>query len=363
MQIADRLILDAPRRTADGYLAVRAKAARTGVYDYQACEIGAPASFKPTDTVKVYRDEAEVFAVDSVRSFIGRPITNDHPREAVTAANWRDHARGTVMGALRDGDHLAFDLVLMDAAAIKSVEDGKRELSNGYECTLDWTAGTAPDGTVYDARQVGIKGNHVAIVDHGRAGSNCAIKDGERFALCDSNPNALTPKEPAMKIKIGDAEVDATNGEAVRIAVDALNTKLSTALSDKATAETSLATVTTDKAASDAKATTLEQQLADAKQTPAQLRDAAKAYALVVDKAKALGVTVTDEMDEPAIMKAAVTAKLGDAAKDWTEAQIAASFSTLTADVKPGATIHNIPAPKVLTDNAAVRDLARASQY
>jgi hypothetical protein len=32
MFMSDALILDAPRRTADGYMAVRAKAARTGVY-------------------------------------------------------------------------------------------------------------------------------------------------------------------------------------------------------------------------------------------------------------------------------------------------------------------------------------------
>ena len=63
-----------------------------------------------------------------------------------------------------------------------------------------------------------------------------------------------------MKIKIGDAEVDATNGEAVRIAVDSLNAKL--------------ATYATDKASLEAKVVTLEKQVADAKLTPAQLRDA-----------------------------------------------------------------------------------------
>lgn len=362
MQMADLLVLDAPHRTSDGYLAVRAKAARIGVQDYLASELGAPSSFKPTDTVRVYRDAAEVFAADSVRSFIGRPITNDHPREAVTSANWRDHARGTVMGAMRDGDYLAFDLVLMDSASIKAVEDGKRELSNGYQCSLDWTAGTTPDGQAYDARQIGIKGNHVALVDKGRAGPDCAIKDGQKFAICDINPAALATiqQETVMKIKIGDAEVDATNGEAVRIAVDALNTKLATLATDKITAETQIATLTTDKAALEAKVTTLDKQVADAKLTPAQLRDAGKAYQAIADKAKALGVAITDEMYEPAIVRAVVTAKLGDAAKDWTDAQFAASFSTLTSDTK--ASVHNIT-PAKIADTAGVRDLARNSRY
>jgi len=98
--------------------------------------------------------------------------------------------------------------------------------------------------------------------------------------------------------------------------------------------ETQVATLTTDKATLEAKVTTLEQQVKDAAPTPAQLRDAAKAYALTAGRAKALGVAITDAMDEPAIMKAVVTAKMGDAAKDWNDAQIAASFAVLSKDVK-----------------------------
>jgi hypothetical protein len=367
VQLLDRLTLDAPKRTSDGYMAVRAKAARTGVYDYLASEVGAPADkFKPTDRVKVYRDEAEVFAEDSVRSFIGRPITNDHPAEPVTRDNWKQHAGGVVMAAARrkleDGDYLAFDLVLMDGALIDAVEAGKRELSNGYACDFDWTPGTAPDGTAYDARQTNIRGNHVAVVDRGRAGPSCAIKDGDRFALCDANPAALdgiNTKEPAMKIKIGDAEVDATNGEAVRIAVDALNVKLTALDKRAADAEAQVATLTTDKATLEAKVTTLEKQVADAKLTPEQLRDAARSFAQTAAKAKALGVEVSDDMDEPAMRRAAVTAKLGDAAKDWTDDQVAISFATLTADVKDdGATIHDIGKPKAVND--ADKDVAAA---
>jgi len=86
-----------------------------------------------------------------------------------------------------------------------------------------------------------------------------------------------------------------------------------------------------------------EKQVADAKMTPAQLRDAARAFQIVADKAKAMGVTVSDEMDEPAIMRTVVSAKLGDAAKDWTDAQFAASFSTLTASFKAAdSAVHNL---------------------
>ncbi len=358
VQLLDRVSIIDKSRSSDGFLKVRARSARSGVYDYLGAEIDPEGKhFKAGDTVKVYRPADEVFDKASLASFVGRPITNDHPTVAVTASNWRDHARGAVFGAVKDGDYVGFDMAFMDAAIIDALDSGKRELSNGYACDLAIEDGTAPDGTAYQAVQRNIRGNHVALVDRGRAGSECRVADA-RWATCDANPAALDgfkTKEPAMKIKIGDAEVDATNGEAVRIAVDTLNSKL-TAVDKRATdAEAQVATLTTDKAALEAKVTTLETQVADAKLTPEQLRDAARSFAQTAAKAKALGVEVSDEMDEPAMRKAAVTAKLGDAAKDWTDDQVAISFATLAADVKDaGATIHDIGKVKVGDDETKV---------
>src|SRR5690606_11989374 len=80
--------------------------------------------------------------------------------------------------AQKDGEWIALPLILKDAAAIKAVQGGKRELSAGYTCTLDWTPGTTPDGETYDAVQRGIKINHLAVVDRARAGSTARIGDG-----------------------------------------------------------------------------------------------------------------------------------------------------------------------------------------
>lgn len=365
MQLADRLTLDAPRRTADGYLAVRAKAARTGVYDYLAAEVGAPANFKPTDTVKVYRDADEVFSPDAVRSFIGRPITNDHPRESVTAANWRDHARGTVMGAMRDGDYLAFDLVLMDAATIDAVNGGKRELSNGYQCQLDWTPGTAPDGTTYDARQTAIRGNHVAVVDAGRAGPHCAIKDGERFALCD----ALTPakladfikKEPVMAgtITIDGLPVSLADETAVRAVID----KKDKAITD---AQTALSDANAKLANEQGKVTALESQLADAKKAlePAALDKLVADRGALIAQAKAVkSDIVTDGKTDAEIRREVVAAKLGDRTPTE-DAAIAGAFAVLTADAKTApAPVANIHPAATIGDAAQVRDTIRAARY
>lgn len=201
MQLHDALTLDAPRRTKDGYLVTRARAARDGIYEYLGAEVDpAGARVKANDTVRVYRPADEVFATDSVASFIARPVTNDHPSVPVTADNWKQHARGAVMGALKDGQYLAFDLTVMDSAAIADIEAGKRELSNGYSCDLDWTAGTTPDGQAYDAIQRNIRGNHVAIVDRGRAGAECRIGDGLPQLMSDGVKEAVSWLKKAIAL-------------------------------------------------------------------------------------------------------------------------------------------------------------------
>ncbi|RSV15674.1 DUF2213 domain-containing protein [Sphingomonas sp. ABOLF] len=425
MLLADRLTLDAPRRTADGYLAVRAKSARTGVYQYTGAEVDPENKHGLRDqpSVNVLRDEAAVFDKRAVHSFIGKPITDDHPREAVTASNWRDHGRGVVMGAIRDGDHLAFDLILMDAGTIAKVEAGKAELSNGYSASLEFGDFDGPGGVKCQARQASITGNHVAIVDRGRAGPSCRIGDA---AICDALPIALEDgaKEAAAWLKKaialhekhmnGSAPTTGKEGEKSQMLMmeqmknalaelegggmksgmkmdcypfhihdqeKPVKTMLIDGLTvDMANADTAIATVQTLLAARDTatgKVTALETQVAtkdaeiarltaenktltDAKPTPSQLRDAAKQFAMVADKAKAVGVTVTDAMDEAAIMKAVVDAKLGATAASYTADQISVAFDVLTKDAKPAtATVQPIVAPQ-LQDAATAEQQAWA---
>jgi hypothetical protein len=390
---ADKLTLDKPRRTNDGYLVVRAKAARTGVYQYAGSEVDPKNEHGLRDqaTVNVLRDEATVFDKKALHSFIGKPITNDHPHEPVTADNWRDHATGVVMGAVRDGEYVAFDLLLTDAATINDVEAGKRELSNGYGVDLEFGDFAAVDGTACQARQAAIRGNHVAVVDAGRAGSECRIADAARCSSLPADVFELLTDERTYNDSPNDNKTESTNvvrqsgdfkvatktiirdGFSIEVTDQAdtyigkIEGQLKDAIAAKTKAETDVATLTTDKTTLETKVTALEKQVADAKLSPAQLRDAAKSYAQVADKAKALGVEIKDEMDEPAIMKAAVTASLGDVCKDWTDAQFAASFASLTKDTEdkqPDALRDAIRSRPIVTQDAsAVRDLARAAQY
>ncbi|WP_298958742.1 DUF2213 domain-containing protein [uncultured Methylobacterium sp.] len=168
--------IDAARPTRNGALVVQARAARAGnVQLYRGDELARP----DLASVRVYRDPEEIFRAESLRSFGHKAVTLDHPAEAVTPRTWREVARGHVGDeVLRDGEFVRIPMLLADAAAIAAVQGGRREISVGYHCDLDWTPGTAPDGSPYDARQTGVVVDHVAIVERGRAGPDCRIGDG-----------------------------------------------------------------------------------------------------------------------------------------------------------------------------------------
>lgn len=333
MQLADAITIIDKSRNADGYLKVRARSAKAGIYDYLGIEIDPEGKkFKPTDTVKVYRPADEVFDKASLASFIGRPITDNHPTEAVNATNWRDHARGAIFGAVKDGDYVGFDLAFMDAATIASIENGKCELSNGYACDLSIEDGVTDDGTAYQAVQRNIRGNHCALVDRGRAGPECRVTDAQqqRWAVCDANPAALssiTTKEDRVKVNNLDGlSVNITDGQAVEQALTALDGKLTKALADAAEVQKAhdKALATKDAEIDDLKTKVVDQAqidaLADAKAT------------VVADAKKIAGDKLGDTAGKSVadVRKMAVAAKLGDAAvADKSDDYIEARFDGL----------------------------------
>lgn len=360
MKFQDALTLDAPKRTKDGYLVVRARAARSGVYDYAGFEIDPDNAHGLRDraSVNVLRDEATVFDGGAAQSFIGKPITDNHPTEAVTADNWKRYARGTVMGAMRDGEYLAFDLMLTDADAIKAVDGGKRELSNGYEAELEFGDFTAHDGTKCQARQKSIRGNHVALVDKGRAGPECRIKDS--FAVCDANPAALEQlsknKETTVSevITMDGLPVDLGNPAAVKAALVKVEDRA-------AKAEQVAADAKTDHSEATGKIAVLEKELADAKAAsePAAIEAAVTARAALIADAKKVDPDAeTDGLLPEEIKKRAMKKKLGDSVDAMDAATINGAFlmAVKTADAKPVdglAKAISDAAPTALADDMA----------
>ena len=144
--------------------------ARTGIYKYLGTEIG-----KDENKVfDVYRTDDEVFDKATISSFEGKAFTDDHPVEDVTADNWQIYSKGEISNVRRgsgeDSEKLVADIIIRDPVTISEVESGvKREVSCGYTCDY-----VEENGKVY---QKNIRGNHLALVKNGRAGSTVAIKD------------------------------------------------------------------------------------------------------------------------------------------------------------------------------------------
>lgn len=338
MKFEDRATIVGTRRRDDGYLVASVRAARTGIQEYAGFEVGVA----DKDVVRIYRPEPEVFAKDAMASFAHRPVTVEHPAELVTADNWKQHAVGQTSDEVaRDGDYLRIPLMVSDAAAIDAIEGGKRELSAGYTCDVDMTAGTTPDGRAYDGIQKNIRANHVAIVQRGRAGHECRIGDGAApwgaAPLTNDRKDADDMSDKLVKITIDGLPFEVTDqaAAAIKKLEDA-----NAALSKKATD-----TADEHKAALDAKdkeLATKDAEIADLKGkvlTADALDKAVADRAELVAKARKVAKDADfTGLSDAAIRRAAVIAVRGeDAVKGKSDAYVDAAFDLLVEDAVDSA--------------------------
>jgi len=167
-----RLSENISRREPEGYLlCLNVPVARSGTQEYRPGELGISAA--PPDLIPVCRPEEEVFSPAAMASFEGMPVTNDHPPDGVDIFNARTlqkgHTHNVRRGSGSESDLLLADLIITDPGLIEAILGGKREISCGYTYEL------CEENGRYVQRK--IRGNHVAVVDAGRAGSRVSIKD------------------------------------------------------------------------------------------------------------------------------------------------------------------------------------------
>jgi len=189
------------RREPEGYLlCLNVPVARTGTQEYLPEELGVSAP----GMIRVYRPEEEVFSPETMASFEGMPVTNDHPEEGVDISNISDlqkgHAQNVRRGSGDESDLLLADLLITDPELIELIMDeGKREISCGYTYEL------CEENGQYIQRQ--IRGNHVAVVDAGRAGHRVCIKDNKpKRERSKPNMKKSLSKILARMAKDGDIE-------------------------------------------------------------------------------------------------------------------------------------------------------------
>lgn len=150
-------------RTDEGYLIDTPIVGRVGIQLYKNADGTIRRELRPPE---------EVFNADSLKSFAGKPVTDEHPGEPVTAKNAKRLSVGTMQGeGKQDGDNVVAPIIIHDGEMIdKVMKGGKRELSLGYKVDLEETPGVW-NGQEYDAIQRNIRVNHLAIVPRGRAGN------------------------------------------------------------------------------------------------------------------------------------------------------------------------------------------------
>lgn len=194
------------RVLGDGSLAIPARISRTGILEYTYDEPEGEAA--GGRTVREYRSPAEVFAPESLESFKGITVCYLHPDSEVNPDNWQSVSIGTVADNVRpDGIFVACDVIVKTADAIAMVKSGEaRECSAGYTCGIIEEPGTSPEGEPYDAIQVGILANHVALGprDWGRSGGEVRLytdsKHGRaRRVECMRKVDQMDPEELLAK--------------------------------------------------------------------------------------------------------------------------------------------------------------------
>lgn len=133
-----------------------------------------PLEVGPDGTVVIVREAKEVFEPKTLASFEGKSITIQHPKDFVSPENWKELTHGVVQnvrkGSGSQENDLVADFLITEKTAIGLVKNGLREVSCGYEAEYTQTG-------IGRGFQSNIIGNHVALVDEGRAGSSYAIHD------------------------------------------------------------------------------------------------------------------------------------------------------------------------------------------
>lgn len=192
-----RLALDrsARRIDADGRLHVdRSHISKATVNPYYGREIPSfeTLGLQPDKVYRLLRDPVELER--AAPTFARLPILSEHVPVTVDAPR-----PDLVVGAIGSevvfaSPYLDADLCVWDATAIAGIETDKvRELSCAYRYKPVMEPGEF-EGQPYDGRMTEIQGNHLALVEVGRAGADVVVADHDPF------------KETAMKMsKLGKA--------------------------------------------------------------------------------------------------------------------------------------------------------------
>lgn len=160
------------------------------------------------DPERVYyglRDPREL--QKSIGTWEGLPLHIEHHPDSADDPEIRTRV-GAVGRARWANPYVDAPLYIWNQQAIDAIEDGSfRELSCAYRYTPDFTPGQY-EGVDYDFIMRNIRGNHVALVEEGRAGADVLVADA---ALDGKKDDGWITAENGKKIHFKDGEIDKGN--------------------------------------------------------------------------------------------------------------------------------------------------------
>ncbi len=168
------------QRTTDenGFLHVGAShITKAAVNPYYGREIPGwqEAGLDPETVYYGLRDPEELQA--SLETWAGLPLHIEHHIDSAEEPQKLTRVGAVGTGAVWNPPYVDAPLTVWDRGAIDAIEDGSfRELSCAYRYDPDFTPGSY-EGIPYDFIMRNIRGNHVALVEEGRAGPDVVVAD------------------------------------------------------------------------------------------------------------------------------------------------------------------------------------------
>lgn len=192
MNLTEHIALDSAsvrHKDANGYLHIDSShISKEQVAGYYGAEIGPVegADIKPDVIYYGYRPGAELER--AADTFNGIPVLFEHHSEGAENPCKEFRVGSTGTDAAYNAPYLDNSLHITDSVAIAAIESGEyRELSCAYGFVMEWTPGEF-NGQKYDFIMRDIQGNHVALVNEGRAGHDVRV--------ADAAPNTIQGESP-----------------------------------------------------------------------------------------------------------------------------------------------------------------------
>lgn len=169
---------------------------------------------EPNKIYKVYRPASTLR--DSVETWDNppKPFIDDHEMlgEGFTAIDDRP-VQGIIYNPVFENGVLYADIAVYSEDLKSNIENGKKELSLGYFCKYKKERGVF-NGEVYDYVQYDMVGNHIALVDAGRCGSDVKVFDHK----CTMDSLALGGFESPLKKTSEDGIIETEQVKDVKMA-------------------------------------------------------------------------------------------------------------------------------------------------